>query len=252
MAIDTALSGGHDLTGKVALVTGACGGLGQAISGRLAGAGATVIGADRVAPDTARAAFVECDIRDPQAWRQAIDHVMTTWGRLDMLIQAAGFYRPNIPFEELTLDLWRAHFQINLDGAFLGCQAAMPALRASGGGSILLFSSTLAAQPTPLSVAYSAAKAGIETLARAAARHGGPANIRVNAIAPGPIDTPMLRNNIREGQSAEDLFAMLAARVPMGRLGEAEDVAALVHFLVSDAARFINGAVLPLDGGQRA
>jgi NAD(P)-dependent dehydrogenase (short-subunit alcohol dehydrogenase family) len=245
---DTMLPFGLDLTGKVALVTGAGGGLGFAIARQLADMRAQVVCTDRV--ERPEEDISRQDVRSLQDWRSTVDRIVERHGRLDILIHAAGFYRPNIPFEALTLDMWRDHMEINLESALLGCQTAMPAIGESGGGAIVLFSSTLASQPTPESLAYSCAKAGIELLTRTAARQGGPSNVRVNAIAPGPIDTPMLRGNIPEGGDAEALFAKLAGRVPLGRLGTRADAAHLAAFLCSDAAAFVTGAIIPLDGGQ--
>jgi Tropinone reductase 1 len=245
---DTMSPSGLDFTGKVALVTGAGGGLGMAIARQLADMHAQVVCTDRV--ERPEEDISELDVRSLQDWRSKVDHIVERYGRLDILVHAAGFYRPNIPLEELTLDMWRDHMEINLESALLGCQTAIPVMGKSGGGAILLFSSTLAAQPTPESLAYSCAKAGIEILTRAAARQGGPSNVRVNAIAPGPIDTPMLRGNIPEGGDAAALFSRLAGRVPLGRLGTRADAARLAAFLCSDAAAFVTGAIVPLDGGQ--
>ncbi|MBB3358298.1 MULTISPECIES: SDR family NAD(P)-dependent oxidoreductase [unclassified Novosphingobium] len=234
---------------RVALVTGAAGGLGSAIVERFSADGYTVERADQIRPGGAEDMRAHvCDVRDPRAWEGLAARLAARHGQIDAVVHAAGWYRPNLPFAELSPDLWHDHLAANLHSAYLACRFLFPLL--SRHGSVLLFSSTLASRPTPLSLAYSVAKAGVETLVRGLAAEAGAKGQRINAIAPGPVDTPMLRGNALGAEGAAALMARLEARVPAGRLVTREEVAALAAYLCSPAAAMVNGAVIPLDGGQ--
>jgi NAD(P)-dependent dehydrogenase (short-subunit alcohol dehydrogenase family) len=139
---------------------------------------------------------------------------------------------------------------VNLDGSFLGCRVAMSAMAKTGGGSIVNFSSGLAHIMLSDGAAYCVSKAAVLALTRVAAKAGGKHRVRVNALMPGAIDTPMLWGNLREGQDPQELIDMLVKQHPIGRLGQTTDIANAVGFLCDPAASFVTGAMLAVDGGQ--
>jgi NAD(P)-dependent dehydrogenase (short-subunit alcohol dehydrogenase family) len=239
------------------LVTGALGGIGKEVVRLLLSRGARVVLSDRAAPDPdtlaafgGKAAFVSLDVTSEESWRQAVEQVVAGYGALNSLINIAGVFTPGIPFEEMTLAQWRHHMDVNLDGTFLGCRVAMRAMAKTGGGSIVNFSSGLAHIMLSDAAAYCVSKAAVLTLTRLAAKAGGKHRVRVNAVLPGAIDTPMLWGNLREGQAPEELIDFLVKQHPIGRIGVPGDVAQAVAFLCDPANSFITGALLAVDGGQ--
>jgi len=242
------------LHGRVAFVTGAGRGIGAATARALAGAGAAVMALDREAPTVdavaaeLRAAGAEAesaavDVTDDGAVRAAVERTMARWGRLDVLVNNAGIVRDATLAKVSDAD-WALTLDVNLRAAMACARAVVPHMRAAGRGRILSASSVVARSGNFGQSAYVASKAGIIGLTRVWARELGPHGITANAVAPGFIDTPML-------ESIPAVYREQAvARIPAGRTGRPEEVAAVYLFLASDLAAFMNGAVVGVDGGQ--
>jgi NAD(P)-dependent dehydrogenase (short-subunit alcohol dehydrogenase family) len=239
------------------LITGGLGGIGGEVTRLFLDGGARVVVSDRpgmdggkVAALGANARFITLDVTSEQSWQAVVDDIVATHGRLDGLVNIAGVFTPGIAFEEMSLAAWRRHMDVNLDGSFLGCRVAMNAMGKTGGGSIVNFSSGLAHIMLTDGAAYCVSKAAVLALTRLAAKAGGKHRVRVNAVLPGAIDTPMLWGNLREGQDPQALIDMLVKQHPIGRLGVPSDVARAVGFLCDPANSFVTGAMLAVDGGQ--
>lgn len=241
--------------GKVAIVTGAARGLGAATAKRLAEEGATVVLTDildelgaTTAASIPGAIFLKQDVSSETRWKEVIAETTSRFGRLDILVNNAGAVRI-ADIESATLEDFQFTERVCLEGVFLGCKYALPALKAAGGGAIVNISALAGLRGVPLIPAYSGAKAGIDGLTRSIAVHCRDKGykIRVNSVAPGAHDTPMTRL----GMQHMDQDASIAKVVGAG-LGEASDVANLVLFLSSDEARNITGQVLVIDNGASA
>ncbi|MET0985557.1 MAG: SDR family oxidoreductase [Steroidobacteraceae bacterium] len=238
------------LRDKVALVTGAAGVFGRAITTRLLAEGAKVVATDLRTTDIQRnpaIIAVRHDVTDESAWSQVVHTTLDTFGSLDAVINNAGF--ANLPEaqdpEHVTLTHWRAVNTVNVEGVLLGCQAAIKAMKDKG-GVIVNISSIAALQPSPKMAAYGASKAAVRhltmTVAAYCAQRGY--KIRCNSLHPGWIDSDMIRG----ARTPEELAAQARA-VPVGYFGSPEDVAASVAFLCSDEAAYFTGAKLVMDGG---
>lgn len=246
-----------DLNGRVAVISGAARGIGAATAHLFTQLGARVVVADldeqegaavAAASPSGSAVFHRLDVSDADQWREVIDHAVATFGKLDILFNCAGIFA-GVPTDAQPLDLYRRVIDINQVGTFLGIQAAIPAMRASGGGSIINVSSLAGVQGSPgPTLAYTASKFAVRGMTRAAAIEFGPENIRVNCLVPGNIDTPMNSGNPAVFRAVSDL----ASRQPIPRMGKAEECAAMVAFLASDAASFCTGADYYVDGGLLA
>lgn len=239
------------------LITGGLGGIGREVARHFLRDGARIYVTDRPGVDPGPVAelgeaarFLPLDVTSEASWESAVDAIVGAHGKLDVLVNIAGVFTPGIPFEQMTLAQWRHHMDVNLDGTFLGCRVAMSAMARTGGGSIVNFSSGLAHIMLSDAAAYCVSKAAVLALTRLAAKAGGKHRVRVNAVLPGAIDTPMLWGNLREGQDPQALIDMLVKQHPIGRIGQVGDVAQAVAFLSDPRNSFITGAMLAVDGGQ--
>ncbi|WP_425450258.1 glucose 1-dehydrogenase [Virgifigura deserti] len=250
--------------GKVAIVTGATKGLGRASAILLAREGAKVVLTGRteaegeeavraIVAEGGEAVFVKQDVADARSWPGLIEETVSRYGRLDILVNNAGIaIAANV--EETTLEQWRLTMAVNLDGVFLGTKYAIGAMKKTGGGSIINLSSIDGNIGEADLAAYCASKGGVRTFTKAAAVHCGEAgyNIRVNSIHPGYIWTPQTQNYLADLGTAEEEKRKAAARHPIGRLGEPDDIAYGVLYLASDESKFVTGSELVIDGGYIA
>jgi|HubBroStandDraft_5_1064220.scaffolds.fasta_scaffold279936_1 3alpha(or 20beta)-hydroxysteroid dehydrogenase len=241
-----------ELDGKVALVSGAARGQGRSIAQRLAAAGARIVAGDvrteelASLPDELGPAAVvtgRLDVREPSSWDDLVNRGLDSFGRLDILVNNAGVLR-TASLEEETPEVFEDVWRVNCLGSFLGMQAVVPHLRQAGGGSIVNTLSTAALTVWTLHASYVASKWANRGLTKVAALELAPYRIRVNAVVPGPIATSM----VLKGDDPEARERL--SRTPLGRMGEPEEIASAVLFLVSDAAAFVTGAELVIDGGQ--
>ncbi len=245
-----------DLTGKVALVTGAYRGLGLAIAKGLAQAGATVVlnGRKPEALATAAAALngaglhaatAVFDVTDAAAIKRAIDGLEASYGHLDIVVNNAGIQRRK-PMVEFAKQDWDDVIATNLTAPFLVSQAALPAMIARRSGKVIHIASLMSELARPTIVAYTAAKGGVRQLMRAMAVELAPHNIQVNAIAPGYFATEMNRALLDD----PEFDAWVKRRTPAGRWGQPEEIAGLAVFLASRAADYITGQMITIDGGM--
>ena len=242
---------------KSVIVTGAAGGIGSAIAARFAQEGAQVIVTDvnaegaeaaaaaiRVAGGNARA--LAADIVTAEGCQSIVANVMAHEGRIDVLCNNAGINRRG-PLLSLTSEDWRLSFAVNVDAMFHTCQAALPHMIAAGGGAIVNTASQWGLHPAPNHIAYNVTKAAVASFTQNLARDYAPQKIRVNAVCPGEIHTPMLEAGVtRSGRTIADLDRL----VPFGRIGKPGEVAALVAFLASDEAAFMCGSLVEITGAQ--
>lgn len=251
-----------DLSGRVAVVSGGSSGMGAAISERLAGSGAavvvggrnldrTVAVVDAITATGGRAVAGLGDVANSADAAALIDVGVESFGGVDLVINAAGVIH-RADAMGTSDDDWARIMSINVDGTFFLSRAAIPALRARGGGVIVNISSTCGLVGSANLAAYCASKGAVTNLTRAMALDHAAEGIRINAICPGSVDTPMLVSEHPEGTTVDDVFARNLASIPEGRIPEPSEVADLTLFLCSDAARHIHGANLSLDGGYTA
>lgn len=247
------------LKDKVALVTGGSSGIGRAVALVWAREGAKVVVADideKAGEETAEmvralgavALFVAADVGKPDDNKNLVQRAVAQFGRLDVACNNAGIGGPSAATADYPLDGWEQVININLSGVFYGMQQQLLAMLKTGGGSIVNIASVLGAVAFARSPAYTAAKHGVVGLTQAAALEYGAKGVRINAVGPGFIQTPMI--SALELDIATN--AMLVSAHPMGRLGHAEEVAELVAWLSSDRASFVTGSYYPVDGGYLA
>jgi 3alpha(or 20beta)-hydroxysteroid dehydrogenase len=239
------------LAGLVAIVTGAARGQGEAEARLLAAHGAKVVLTDvRVEQGTAVAAdigadarFVAHDVASPDGWQQVVDTAGSTFGRIDILVNNAAISRP-LKLEATEPEVYDELYRVNQFGVYLGMRAVLDPMRAVGGGSIINISSVAGLKGTSTLFAYTATKWAVRGMTRSAALELARYNIRVNAIFPGVIDTPMNDDNPAR------MNEVLVRTTPMRRMGEPNEIAEAVLFLASPAASFATGAELAVDGGM--
>jgi NAD(P)-dependent dehydrogenase (short-subunit alcohol dehydrogenase family) len=243
-----------DLEGRVALVTGAGSGIGAGCAQRLADAAATVILADldgsaanHVAAEIGQnATAAALDVRDPVAVHDAVAGIHARYGRLDVALNIAGIAGATAPPADYPIDAWRDVLEVNLSGVFYSMKAEIELMLESGGGSIVNMASIYGLVGMPVNIAYTAAKHGVVGITRAAALAYAQQGIRVNAVAPAVIDTPLLR------QAPEEIVNHVVGLHPIGRIGQISEVAELVAFLASDRSSFCTGGIYTLDGAFTA
>ncbi len=252
---------GQGINGARALITGAASGIGRACAEAMAREGARVIVADidgKSGPQVAAAVggrFLSLDVSVEADWARAVAELAADGGGLDILVNNAGIGIGG-DITALALADWQRQLAVNLDGTFLGIKHALPLLRAarrpSGeAGTIINIASVTGIRGSGVFVAYAASKGGVIALTRSVARQCALARdgVRVNAIAPGVIDTPIFDRIEGVDSDAADAAATAARLVPLGRAGRPADIAEAAVYLASDAARYVTGVVLPVDGG---
>ena len=236
------------LRGKTAIVTGAAGGIGRTLCERFRSEGATVWAAD-LKPWTGE--FHETDVTDEDSVRQLAEEAAVAWGSLDILVNAAGIEMEKT-IETMSLAEWNRIFAVNVTGVFLMCRAFLGLMRQSGSASIINFGSYDGFIADPELAAYCATKGAVHALTRAMACDHGPEGIRVNAICPGYIDTPMLKSFFGDRGNADAMRRAAAENHPVRRIGQPQDIAGLAVYLASDEAGYASGQLWILDGGLTA
>lgn len=242
---------------KVAIVTGAAGGIGSAIAARLAREGATVVVSDvnleaaqgvteSIRSEGGKAVAIAADIAQGDACRALVQQTVEQLGTIDILVNNAGINRRG-NLLALSEDDWHASFTVNLDSMFHLCRAVLPIMIEAGGGAIVNTASQWGLYPAPGHIAYNVTKAAVASFTQNLARDYAPHKVRVNGVCPGEIHTPMLEAGVtRSGRTIADLDKM----VPFGRIGKPEEVAALVAFLASEEAAFMCGSLVEITGAQ--
>ena len=243
-----------ELSGRVALVTGAARGIGREIAQRLASAGASVAVVD-VAEDAVQQAAAElsrpeqasrgyrCDVSSLEASLELGERVLADFGRVDILVNNAGITKDRL-FVRMTAEDWAAVLNVNLTGAFNVTKGVAPAMLKARAGSIVNIASVVGQMGNPGQANYAASKAGLIGLTKSLAKEFAPRGVRVNAVAPGFIRTHMT------DALPEDVQAQMKQIIPLGRFGEPVDVANVVMFLVSDTSAYVTGQVINCDGGM--
>jgi 3-oxoacyl-[acyl-carrier protein] reductase len=238
MSVDATRMSLSGLAGRVALVTGAERGIGRRIAETLAALEAQTAAGDLLRPQIPTVLGVELDVADERSVEQAFSEIEEALGSPDILVLNAGVFEV-ASIEETSFEAWRRTMSVNLDGAFLCARRALPAMREKRFGRIVgIGSSAGISGGSVRCAAYAASKAGLMTMMKAIATEFGSCGVTANALAPALIRTPMLGD-----------IAHLADRIPVGRVGETDDVAACVAFLCSDHASYITGEVLDVNGG---
>ncbi|HVV57922.1 MAG TPA: SDR family oxidoreductase [Gaiellaceae bacterium] len=245
------------LAGKTAIVTGAGSGIGRAAALRFAAEGARVaaVDLDGAKADETRAAAgagalaLTVDVTDAEAVQAAVAQVTEAFGGVDVYFNNAGVPQAAKPFAETSREEWDRIIAVNLTALFTGVQAVAPVMREQGGGSVVVTSSIAATRPRPGIATYVASKAGVNGLVRALALELAPDRVRVNAIAPVAVRTPMLAQ-FAFADSEQATIERVEQTIPLGRLVEPEDIAAAALYLASDEARCVTGIILNVDGGR--
>ena len=246
------------LKNKVAIITGAAKGQGEFEARLFASEGATVVlcdidveacgkTAEEISSSGGSAVSMTLDVTSEPNWIGVIEQTVEFFGKLDILVNNAGIYS-RVPIENASVDEFDHILEVNLRGVFLGTKHAIPAMRTSGGGSIINISSTAGIVGNVGSGAYGASKGGVRSFTKYTAIQHASEGIRANSVHPGPIDTDMISDNLStaEGRKSTE------SRIPMGRVGSIEDVAMGVLFLATDESSYMTGSELVIDGGMTA
>lgn len=247
------------LEGKVAVITGGAGGIGKAASLLFAKEGAKVAisdvseergeaAADLIRGNGGEAIFVRTDVTKEEDVEKLMAAAAEAFGKIDVLFNNAGVGNESVKLADMSLEEWQRVIDINLNGVFIGMKKAIPYMQKNGGGSIVNTASILGLKGKKYVAPYNASKAGVILLTQNAALEYGKQNIRVNAIAPGVIDTPIIDG----WKSDERKWPIISKANALGRVGEPEEVAKAAVFLASDDASFITSATLLVDGGTLA
>jgi 2-dehydro-3-deoxy-L-rhamnonate dehydrogenase (NAD+) len=228
-----------DLEGRVALIGGGAGGIGQAVRARFIASGASV-----VTWDLSDKADEKVDVTDEAAVTDGMAKLVAKFGKIDILVNAAGITGPDVPIEHYSLSDWRRTLDINLTSTFLCCKAAVPLMRARNAGHIVNLASIAGKEGNANMTGYSAAKGAVIALTKALGKELAATAIRVNAIAPAVIETDLVK------QMTEATLKTVVAKIPLGRMGRPEEVAAMVAWLSSDECSFSTGVTFDLSGGR--
>jgi len=241
------------LQNKTAIVTGASNGIGLAIAKTFLEEGATVVfsdideesGKQIVSQLGEKASFFKCNVSNVEEVYGLVEDTVSKYGKLDIMVNNAGIAGSGGTLD-CTIDGWKKVIDINLSGVFYGISAAAKAMKATNtAGSIINMSSILGLVGMPGTIAYSAAKGGVSNLTRASAQDLAPLKIRVNAIAPGFIETNMTKSGLAE----ENFNKMVISNTPLGHVGNTNDIAQAALYLASDDSNYVTGIILPVDGG---
>jgi NAD(P)-dependent dehydrogenase (short-subunit alcohol dehydrogenase family) len=247
--------------GKTAVVTGAAGGVGQVLSRKLAAQGASVVLADlkeeacaqlaqEIRAQGGRAVHCAGDVRARDYCERLVEVAQTTFGGLDILANNAGVI-PRGDILDTTDEMWRLALDVNLTSAFFLSRAAIPLMRQRGGGAIVNTSSAWGIHPGPRHLAYNTSKAALAAFTQSLGMDHAPHGIRVNAVCPNEVNTPMLRSGFTmRGLDPEKAVADLGKTVPLGRIAEPEDIVDVILFLASDEARYIAGELIEVTGAK--
>jgi 3-oxoacyl-[acyl-carrier protein] reductase len=233
------MANSYDVSGRVALVTGGLSGIGAAVVDRLRNDGATVVTFDRD-----ERADVEGDISHSADIAAAVAYAETEHRRLDILVNSAGIPGESLRTVDVTDDEWQRVLAVNASGSFYACRAALPGMIERGYGRIVLVASIAGKEGNPMAAAYSASKAAVIAMTKAIAKDVAGTGVIVNCVTPAVIQTPIL-----EGLSEEHVSYMVE-RIPLGRMGTADEVAALVCWLASEDCSFSTGAAFDISGGR--
>jgi len=241
-----------NLINRTAIVTGSAQGIGKAIATRLSQAGATVAIADLNLENAKKTAkeigqntpAIQLDVSKAESVQNTIDECLNTWGHIDILVNNAGIVGNDVPVKDLSEDDWDQVLNINLKGTFLCSRAVLPAMLAQKKGAIVSVASISGKEGNPSMAPYSVSKAGIICFTKALAKEHLQDNIRVNCVAPALIQTPLL------DKIEQDQVDLLTSKIPLGRLGQPEEVAAIIHFLASDETSFVTGQCYDVSGGR--
>jgi NAD(P)-dependent dehydrogenase (short-subunit alcohol dehydrogenase family) len=238
-----------DLAGKIILITGAAGAVGSAVVKAVTAGGGTAIASDLNAGNGIGLAI---DVTSEAGWQRTVADIGQQHGRLDGLVNAAGIVALGT-IEQLDFATWRRVLSVNLDGTFLGCKFCLPLMRKNG-GSIVNLSSVSGLVGGHNLAAYNASKGGVSLLTKSVALHGArlKPQVRCNAVCPAFLEGPMVEYTANMARDPDIARQKMAAAIPLQRLGQPAEVAALCAYLLSDESGFITGADLPIDGGLTA
>jgi len=236
----------YDFSGRVAVVTGGAGGIGQGIAQRLRAGGARIVLWDLAPPAQPDPAdhFVAVDVTDETSVRAAVQQTLRRYGGIDILVNSAGIVGPVAPVAAYALADWQRVLAINLTGVFLCCREVVPQMQARNRGRIVNLASIAGKEGNAGQSAYSAAKAGVIALTKSLGKELAATDIRVNCIAPAMVATPLL-DQMTDAKRAENF-----AKIPVGRAGTVDEIAALACWLASDECSFCTGAVFDASGGR--
>jgi NAD(P)-dependent dehydrogenase (short-subunit alcohol dehydrogenase family) len=247
----------HRFGDRALVVTGGASGIGRATAARLASEGARVaiwdiqLEAAQSVADSLGGRHYHCDVSDPVSVERAARVTREELGQVSGLVNAAGILAIEGGVEEASVEDWDRVLNTNLRSVFMTAKFLVPVMRAAQGSAIVNIASIYGLRGYPDECAYDASKGGVVNLTRQMALQLAPA-IRVNAVAPGPIETPMMRAELRSGETLDEIRSRWSDLVPIRRLGDPHEVASVIAFLLSDDSSYVSGAIVPVDGGMLA